>query len=99
MASDSRVKADGISDDSDICTCGRTYFGNRVDKGDLGGEEGVRRGLHKLRARRVSDDEGSSFVKDWRVDLTDQRLSGAVGCSPQDKAVGVQRVDDCMSLP
>ena len=71
-------------------------MGHGVDEADLGGQEGVRRGLDQLSGGVVGDDPGDALLQQVLVDGVEHGLGllgvGGIGRDPVDDAVGVEGV-------
>ena len=74
-AANSGVHTDGVGKRGDIRTCDLTDFRDRVDKGNLGGEERIRRHLHQLCGGGVRDDKWCLALKDRAEALAQAFLS------------------------
>ena len=93
---DARVVADGVGQDGDVGPGGVAQVRHGVDEADLGGQEGVRRGLDQLCGGVVGDDPGDALLQQVPVDGVERGLGllgvGGVGGDPVDDAVGVEGV-------
>ena len=85
-----------VGQDGDVGPGRVAQVGHGVDEADLGGQEGVRRGLDQLGGGVVGDDAGNALLQQGLVDGVESGLGllgvAGVGGHPVDDAVGVEGV-------
>ncbi len=98
LASDPLVVTDRVGQQGHVAAGRLAHLGHRVDEADLGGQEGVGRGLDQLGGGEVADHRRRLLTQRDRVDLPQQAERGPV-VGAEDQPVRTQGVLDRERLP